>query len=166
MHPLIRIVYPVFFFCIVSLNGLAGTDSCRPVYEFSHPFPDKKLFDVIINSVAAVSSERSTVESGDYMSASTQRICSCQVLNLASSNYDHRYVALFAEKAYDGKRSSFILARRRLNEEKKNLKKMFYDKVEVIAELQGRGSCRSMYFRLHSADSHLKLYEILNADLR
>lgn len=119
-----------------------------------------------IDSVAAVSSEGSSVNTEDHASASAQRICSRQVLNLGSSNYDHRHVVLLAEKAYDGKRSAFILARKRLQQEKRNLKKMFYDKVQVIAELQGTGSCRSMYFRLHTADNHLQLYEILNADLR
>ncbi len=43
---------------------------------------------------------------------------------------------------------------------------MFYDKVKVIAELQGESSCKSMYFRLHTADHQLQLYEILNADIR
>jgi hypothetical protein len=167
MHSLIRIVFALFFSSLGSLNGFAGTNFCRPVNGFVHPLPHKKLSDIfLLDSVMAASSEGSTVTTEDQTSGSAQRICSCQVLNLGSSNYDHRHMVLLAEKAYDGKRSAFILARRRLQQEKKNLKKMFYDKVQVIAELQGTGSCRSMYFRLHTADSHLQLYEILNADLR
>ncbi len=42
---------------------------------------------------------------------------------------------------------------------------MFYEKVKVVAEMQGTGSCKSMFYQLRSADSHLQLYEILNADI-
>jgi hypothetical protein len=42
---------------------------------------------------------------------------------------------------------------------------MFYDKIKTVAELRGTGSCKSMFFRLKTADNHLQLYEILNADI-
>ena len=92
------------------------------------------------------------------------RICSCQVLNLQSSNHDHRFVVLLAEKTNDNSGAAFKAARNRIQKEKKQLKKLFYDKVKLVAEMQGRGSCKSMYFRLRTTDSQLQLYEILNAD--
>jgi hypothetical protein len=43
---------------------------------------------------------------------------------------------------------------------------MFYDKIEVVSEMQGMGSCKEMFYRLRTADENLRLYEILNADIK
>jgi len=102
--------------------------------------------------------------SPEEVSNSAGRICSCQILNLESANYDHRYVVLLAEKTNDGSSAVYAAAKNRIAKEKKQLKQMFYDRVKVVAEMQGTGSCKSMFFRLRAADSQLQLYEILNAD--
>jgi hypothetical protein len=34
-----------------------------------------------------------------------------------------------------------------------------------IREMQGTGSCKSMFYQPRTGDSHLRLYEILNADI-
>jgi hypothetical protein len=86
------------------------------------------------------------------------------VLNLQSSNYDHRYVVLLAEKTDAANSAGFKAAKSRIEKEKRQLKKLFYDKIKMVAELQGSGSCKSLYFRLRAADEQLQLYEILNAD--
>ena len=96
---------------------------------------------------------------------SSGKICSCQVLNLESSNFDHRYVVLLAEKKNDGCAAAYAIARNRIQKEKKHLKQMFYDKVKVVSQMQGTGSCKEMFFRLKKADVSLQLYEILNADI-
>lgn len=41
---------------------------------------------------------------------------------------------------------------------------MFYDKIILISEIHQTMSCKSLYFKLKTADSQLTLYEILNAD--
>ena len=97
--------------------------------------------------------------------SSNEKICSCQVLNLESSNFDHRYVVLLAEKKSDGTGTAYTIAKNRIQKEKKHLKQMFYDKIEVVSEKQGTGSCKEMFYRLRTADVSLKLYEILNADI-
>ena len=73
-------------------------------------------------------------------------------------------MVLLAERTGSGRSSDFRIARTRLQLEKKQLKKMFYDRVQVVARWETAGSCRSMYFRLRTADSHLRLFEILNAN--
>ena len=98
-------------------------------------------------------------------SSSTGKICSCQVLNLESSNFDHRYVVLLAEKKNDGSGAAYSIAKNRIQKEKKHLKQMFYDKIKVVSETQGTGSCKEMFYRLKSANVRLQLYEILNADI-
>ncbi len=108
-------------------------------------------------AVAAKSSEKE-------MNLSSSRICSCQILNLESSNYDHHSVVLLSEKANDGSSAAYTAAKNRLQKEKNHLKKMFYDKIKVVATFQGVGTCKSMFLHLRSSDENLKLYEILNAD--
>ena len=66
----------------------------------------------------------------------------------------------------DGSELAYSIAKDRIREGKKHLKQMFYDKVKVVSEMQGAGTCKSMYYRLRSADKNLQLYEILNADMK
>jgi hypothetical protein len=73
---------------------------------------------------------------------------------------------LLAEKKNDGSRTAYAIAKNRIQKEKKHLKKMFYDKIEVVSEMQGMGSCKEMFYRLRTADENLRLYEILNADIK
>ena len=166
MRPLIRLSYTLAFLCFAALNVFAGTGSVRPVnpiaFRLSHIV---KLDSVLSASVSVISVEKASPSSMDKAAESSSRICSCQILNLESSNYDHRYVVLLAEKTNDGSSSAYNVAKNRIQKEKKHLKQMFYDKVKVIGEMQGTGSCKAMFFRLRSADSHLQLYEILNADI-
>ncbi len=96
--------------------------------------------------------------------STTARVCSCQIVDLESSNYEHRHVALLAEKTNYGSNSDFIITRNRIEKEKKQLKKLFYDKIKLISEIHQTVSCKSLYFKLRTADSQLQLYEILNAD--
>lgn len=165
MYPFIRRTLTLFFLSFIVLNVFAGAGSVWPVRNVYVQFKLIAKLDSLIETgtlsadfhkKSAISSEENQVSSG--------RICSCQILNLVSSNYDHRYVVLLAEKTNNGTGEAYAVARDRIQKEKKHLKKMFYDKVKVVAETQGAGSCRSMFFRLRSADSSLQLYEILNAD--
>jgi hypothetical protein len=74
-------------------------------------------------------------------------------------------VVLLAEKTNDGSGSAYTAARNRIQKEKKTLKKMFYDRVKLVSEMQGAGSCKSMFYQLRATDKSLQLYEILNADI-
>ncbi len=96
-----------------------------------------------------------------------RKICSCQVLDLKSSNYDHKHVAVFAEKSkYDDFSSDFHAAKAAIEKEKKHLKDFFYDQLEVVENISEETDCRTLYFKLKYADQSLVLYDILNADLR
>ncbi len=164
MHPLIRFAAALVFLFLAALSVLAGPKSSRPVNtKILHLRQIKKL-DNFVRDSATVSTPDKGSGSVIEKLPSADRICSCQVLNLGSSNYDHRYVVLLAEKTVNGSDAGFRAARNRIIKERKQLKKLFYDKVKLVAEMQGKGSCKSMYFRLRAADRQLQLYEILNAD--
>jgi hypothetical protein len=166
MRPLIRSVFTLFVLSFVIAKSFAGDDSVRPVEPaLVQPNRIREVDSFLSARVSSVSLTNASKVSGNEFSSSSGRICSCQILNLWSANYDHRYVALLAEKSNDGSGSAYTVAKNRIQKEKKQLKKLFYDKVKVVAEMQGTGSCKSMFYQLRTSDSHLRLYEILNADI-
>jgi hypothetical protein len=165
MHPLIRISFTLFLLCFIVQAGFAGQSSVRPIKIISISAQIEKLDSILSNRVSVVEVKKETELTPEEANSSTGKICSCQVLNLASSNYDHRYVVLLAEKKNDGTGSAFTMAKNRIQKEKKHLKQMFYDKIQVVSEMQGTGSCEAMFYRLRTADVSLQLYEILNADI-
>lgn len=165
MHPLIRFSAALILLFLAALSVLASPRSSKLVQPcFCYQRQLVKLFDLLPDSGKSMTTEMNPGSGSEKSTASGVRICSCQVLNMQSSNYDHRFVVLLAEKTNDESSAGFKAARNRIEKEKKQLKKLFYDKVKLVAQIQGSGSCKSMYFRLHKADGQLQLYEILNAD--
>jgi hypothetical protein len=165
MHPLIRFAAGLILLSLAALSVLAGPKPhCSLPPVFGHLAQTKKLVELMPDSGTTVIPEKKSETISEKSTATTVRICSCQVLNLQSSNYDHRYVVLLAEKTNDESGTGYKAARNRIEKEKKQLKKLFYDKVKLVAEMQAGGSCKSMYFRLRMSDAQLQLYEILNAD--
>jgi hypothetical protein len=165
MHPLIRFAAALVFLFLAALSVLAGPRSVHSLQTRFRPLGQMQIInDLLPDSGKSVHQNESPDLVSDLPSTKNQRICACQVLHLQSSNYDHRYVVLLAEKADFASSAGFKAARNRIEKEKKQLKKLFYDKVKIVAELQGNGSCKSLYSRLRLADEQLQLYEILSAD--
>ena len=176
MKRLIRIFFALLLLTLIAINNsFAGSGVIRPVGHLSGKltYTIQKL-DSFLSSAVAVSvtgpvtevSQASPDKETATENSTRGRICSCQILNLESSNYNHQHIAVFAEKTNHGSSADFNAAKSRINKEKKHLKNMFYDKVEVVAEVEAVGSCHSMYVKLKSRDARLQIYEILNADIR
>jgi len=159
MYPLIRNSLVIVFFCLFSSSLQAGDGQIRPQSRFLVNSSQLTGVDSFLNR--KLTGQRGTENTE---SSSGLRICSCQILNLESSNYDHRAVVLLAEKSSSGKNSDFRKAKDRIQKEKKHLKELFYDKIRVVAETEATGSCKSLFFRLKHSNDSLQLYEILNAD--
>ena len=165
MRPLIRTSLFLFIFCLFSIPVLAGSGIRQPKWVFTLSLRSVQQLDSLLTvSPTILASEKSSNSSEANAFSGRGRICSCQVLNLKSSNYNYRLVVLLAEKTNGGSNTDFRVARNRIQIEKKQLKKMFYDKVKVVSEMQSTGSCRSLFFRLRMLDRRLQLYEMLNAD--
>jgi hypothetical protein len=166
MKQIIRITLALCPLFLIGINGFAGAGSVRPVdYLMGKGVKSVQKLDSFLSSVLVVSVKSATAD-GSEKTASSARICSCQILNLESSNYNHRHIAVFAEKTNHGSSSDFSTAKNRIEKEKKHLKQLFYDKVKVVAEVNSTGTCHAMYIRLKSNDSDLQVYDILNADIR
>ena len=140
--------------CILICTGLfAGNSSVRP---FS-PLPAKFLI--------SVKKLDSNFIAEKIASHKIVKICSCQILNVQSNNYDHRKVAVFAEKTNNGNFSADSrVAKEAIEKEKKHLKAFFYDKLKVVGHVAESSDCKSLYVKLKSADEDLVMYDILDAD--
>src|SRR5215467_9412542 len=127
MHPLIRFAAALVFLFLAALSVLASPRSTHPLHlRFSPSGQIRIINDLLPDSGKSVIQNEGSVLVSDISSIKNQRICACQVLNLQSSNYDHRYVVLLAERTDFASGAGFRAARNRIEKEKKKLKKLFY----------------------------------------
>jgi hypothetical protein len=164
MRPFIRISAICFLFCVTTLKLIAAPATAEPLKSLKFKINQIRWLNYFLSGSGNAKAGNRHLTNSSENSSTTVRICSCQIVDLESSNYDHRHVALLAEKTNYGSNSDFIITRNRIEKEKKHLKKMFYDKIKLITEIHQSVSCKSLYFKLRTADSQLQLYEILNAD--
>ncbi|MBS1667101.1 MAG: hypothetical protein JST58_06985 [Bacteroidetes bacterium] len=95
------------------------------------------------------------------------KICSCQILALQTSYRRQRNFALFAEITKRRNMSSDLhVTRKVLDKEKRYMRAMFYDKVEVINTFSEATDCRSLFKKLKTDHKQLYMYDILDADIR
>ena len=140
---------------MVSTQLLASDGSLKPETQFSNSFMQSvKKLDAI------VSTSNKNGKTG-------VKICSCQILEMKSNNFEHKNVAVFAEKTNLGKFSKdYGIAKDVIEKEKKHIRLMFYDKVKVVNKVTGATDCKSLYIKLKDADKSLVMYDILDADVR
>jgi hypothetical protein len=138
----------------ISNSLLASGGSPKPVSPFPSTFLNSvKKADAGFN----LTSEESRAK---------PRICSCQILSMSSRNYQHSNVAVFAEKVNSGSLAAGLDATREaIEKEKKHLRLMFYDKLQVTFRTSEATDCRSLFNRLKEQNSSLVLYDILDADI-
>jgi len=175
MSPLIRFTL-VLFVVVVSNNSFANTDAATPHSNIVSHFNSSVIaVDAIVRSAyanrtvnpffaAPVAPATVEIESGWF--AKGTHFCSCQILHMSSSNYDHQEMAVFAEKTNRGEGTEFAEAKSRIEKEKKKLKKQFYDKVTVVAEMTAPVSCQSLYRRLKTQNESLQVFDMLDADIK
>jgi len=108
------------------------------------------------------------VDSGsDFPHNKSNKICSCQILVLQNNFRRQRNFALFAEiTKRKNINSDLSITKKLIEKEKRYMKAMFYDKVEVINTFSEVTDCRSLFKKLKSDHKQLYLYDILDADIR
>jgi hypothetical protein len=153
-------------FCFTIQASFAGQNSIKTIGISTVVSKGIEKTDSLLNtSISLVEVKKESDLTAETTNSSGNKICSCQILNLESSNYNHHYVVLLAEKKNDGSENAYSVAKNRINKEKKHMKQMFYDKIKVVADVHGTGSCKALFYRLKTSDISLQLYEILNADI-
>lgn len=95
----------------------------------------------------------------------TARICSCQLLKVASTNEKEQLIAVFAEGTNHGDLSAaFSIGGSLLQKEKKHLENLFYTKVKLEEKITASTSCSLLYSNLKVKYDAVKMYEVLDAD--
>jgi hypothetical protein len=118
----------------------------------------------LYNSVRKVDDHMKHPKHSTY-SNSVVKICSCQIMNLQSNNYNNRDIAVFAERSSKGDLPSDIgIAKKTIEKEKKHMKMLFYDKLIVVDRISEATDCRSLYVKLKMKNNLLVIYDILDAD--
>lgn len=95
----------------------------------------------------------------------TAKVCACQILNLRSNNHHVKNAVVFAEKTNNDGQMNMAMARNRLEKEKRILRILFYNKIQVIAKTTAATDCNTLFLQLKKKQDNLLLYEVLNADI-
>lgn len=95
----------------------------------------------------------------------TAKVCACQILNLQSNNHNVKNAVVFAEKTNNEGQEDLAKAQTRLEKEKRMLRLLFYNKIEVIAKKTAATDCNTLFRQLKKKKDDLLLYEVLNADI-
>jgi hypothetical protein len=95
----------------------------------------------------------------------TAKVCACQILNLRSNNHHVKNAVVFAEKTNKEGQSDLVIAKIRLEKEKRLMRILFFNKIEVIAKTTAATDCNSLFIQLKKKQDDLLLYEVLNADI-
>ncbi|THU38453.1 hypothetical protein FAM09_17450 [Niastella caeni] len=93
------------------------------------------------------------------------KVCACQILNLRSNNHHVKNAVVFAEKTISDEPTDLAKARLRLEKEKRLLRILFYNKIEVIAKTTASTDCNTLFLQLKKKQANLMLYEVLDADV-
>jgi hypothetical protein len=95
------------------------------------------------------------------------KVCACQLVNLRSRNDQFENVAIFAEKTnYGNPKRDFYIVKDVLEKEKKHMKLLFYNKIKVLNKMVVATDCRTLYKQLQTANYDVKMYQLLDADVK
>ena len=134
--------------CITINSTTQANDGHRTPSSFTHHFiASVKTFDSIIT-----------------MNASA-KVCACQILNMRSNNHHVKNAVVFAEKTNSEGANDLEKAKLRLEKEKRILRILFYNKIEVISKTTAATDCNTLFEQLKKKQDNLLLYEVLNADI-
>jgi hypothetical protein len=95
----------------------------------------------------------------------TAKVCACQILNLRSNNHHVKNAVVFAEKTNSEGQNDLAKAQTRLEKEKRIMRSLFYNKIQVIAKTTSATDCNTLFIQLKKKQDNLLLYEVLNADI-
>jgi hypothetical protein len=95
----------------------------------------------------------------------TTKVCACQILNLRSNNHHVKNAVVFAEKTNKEGDNNLVQAKIRLEREKRLMRILFFNKIEVIASTTAETDCNTLFIQLKKKQDDLLLYEVLNADI-
>lgn len=100
-------------------------------------------------------------------SANTPKVCACQIIQIQAKNQNAEKIAVFAEKnSYGDVSQEEKIATEVLNKERKTMRQLFFSNLKVLQTLVAPTDCRTLYKRIRNADLDVKMYDIVDADIR
>ena len=96
---------------------------------------------------------------------STAKVCACQILNLRSNNLHLKNAVVFAEKTNIDGQADLAKAKTRLEKEKRLLRILFYNKIQVVAKTTAATDCNTLFLQMKKKQDNLLMYEVLDADV-
>jgi hypothetical protein len=97
--------------------------------------------------------------------SATAKVCACQILNMRSNNHHVKNAAVFSERTNSDGSTDLEKAKTRLEKEKRVLRILFYNRIEVIAKTTAATDCNTLFLQMKKKQDNLLLYEVLNADI-
>jgi hypothetical protein len=99
-------------------------------------------------------------------SSLNKKICSCQLMNVKTNQFETQLVGIFAEKTLEGKtNSNYKLMNSFIQRESIYFRIAFTRSAEVKEEVRSATDCLSLYNKLKAGNSRLKMYNILDVDI-
>lgn len=143
----------LLFISLIFLSKLAFAEKIKAIPDH---FPDNKITNIPKKKDSASIAIRHNI-----------KICTCQILILQSNYQRQKNFALFAERTNKKSLASDLSsANRVIEKEKRRMRSLFYDKLEVQAVVADVTDCKSLYKKLKTKNKSLYMYDILDADIK
>ncbi|MCO5235155.1 MAG: hypothetical protein M9933_02715 [Chitinophagaceae bacterium] len=156
-----RIFSILFMMTVIVASTHANEDAARPK-QFNLNLFVKTAFNIHNNNSQTVAHLLK-----NYISRSSRSVCVCEIMELGNNNDRLENVAIFAEKTANGNLGQeYKAAERALLRERKQLRALFFDKVKTNTKMAVTNNCLGLYLELKSKSPNLKLYDVLNADVK
>lgn len=151
----------IMFFLLSTLAVKAGDDAVRP-----HQFDLAKFVRASVNFMGGNAGKAEALLE-KLKNRQTDRVCVCEIMELQNTNAQFSNVAVLSEKTNNGDMGKdYKIAERQITQEKKQMKAQFFDQIKVNTRIAVATDCLSLYVKLRQENTGLKLYDILDADVR
>jgi hypothetical protein len=140
-------------FLVIACFAISNTVQANDGHTTPSPFNNTRFLASVkaIDSIIAINA--------------TAKVCACQILNLRSNNHHVKNAVVFAEKTNSEGQDDLAKAQIRLEKEKRIMRSLFYNKIQVIAKTTAATDCNTLFIQLKKKQDNLLLYEVLNADI-
>lgn len=157
-----RFVLLVALFSLLTFAAQAGDEAVRPSQFNLNAFVKSS-----VNFLNGKSARKAEILLEKVRTQQNDRICVCEIMELQNNNAEFTNVAVFAEKVNNGDMGrGYKTAEKEIAKEKKQMKAMFFDQVKVNTKMAVATDCLSLYMKLNQENIDIKMYDILDADVR
>lgn len=157
-----RFVLLVALFSLLTVAAQAGDEAVRP-----SQFNLSAFVKSSVNFMNGKSARKAEALLEKVRTQQTDKICVCEIMELQNNNAEFTNVAVFAEMVNNGNMGKgYKTAEREIAKEKRQMKAMFFDQVKVNTKMAVATDCLSLYMKLNQENINIKMYDILDADVR